>query len=163
MGIPASAGTGLRVSARPRASVATLVGLALALGAGSAADVCAQGRTHVLIVVGLGGTEDYRARFHEQATRLRNALTERHGLPVEAVTYLGERPDEAPGIVDDRSTRANVLKVLGEISQRAGPEDRVLVVLIGHGTSGRDETRFNLPVPTRTPPTFRWGPWRCDP
>lgn len=112
-------------------------------------------QTWVLLVAGLGGTEEFRERFHAEASELRAALTGRHGIPAEAVVYLGEDGD-APG-VDDRSTRANVLKALGEIAQRAGPRDRVLVVLIGHGTSGRGETRFNLPGPDLGPEDFEAG------
>jgi hypothetical protein len=88
---------------------------------------------------------------------LRTALTERHGIPAEDVVYLGERPEDAPGVIADKSTRANILRVLGEISQRSAPLDRLLVILIGHGTSDRNETQFNVPGPDLTPADFQLG------
>ena len=130
---------------------ATLLATATADSAG------AQGRTHAVIVVGLGGAADYRESFHAEAAQIYTALTERHGLPVEDVVYLGERVETAPDMISDRSTRANVLKVLGEIAQRAGPSDRVLIILIGHGTSAGGETQFNLPGPDLTPSDFELG------
>jgi hypothetical protein len=115
----------------------------------------AQGRTHAVIVVGLGGSQEYRTRFHTQALALKAALTQRHGIPAEDVTYLGEKPEEAPDDVAAKSTRANVLQTLGEISQRAQPMDRLLVILIGHGTADREEAQFNLSGPDLTPTDFQ--------
>lgn len=129
----------------------------LSLAALPPTPVRAQGRTHALIVVGLGGAAKYRERFHAQAMSLRTALTERHGIPAEDVVYLGERPEDAPGVIADKSTRANILRVLGEISQRSAPLDRLLVILIGHGTSDRNETQFNVPGPDLTPADFQLG------
>ena len=117
----------------------------------------AQARTHVLIVVGLGGAVEYRESFHAEAAQIYTALTEDHGIPTEDVVYLGERVDVAPEMISDRSTRANVLKVLGEISQEAGATDRILVVLIGHGTEESGVAQFNLPGPDLTPTDFELG------
>lgn len=138
---------------------ATLCALALAIGlpAVSPAPVEAQGRTHAVIVVGLGGTDDYSTRFHQQALALRAALTQRHGIPAENVVYLGEDPELAPDVVDGESTRAQLMQTLGEIAQRATPMDRLLVILIGHGTTNRGEARFNLPGPDLTPSDFATG------
>ena len=136
----------------------SVVGLALVLSSLSATlpqAVSGQGRTHALVVVGLGGAAEYRDRFHAQAVALQAALTERHGI--ESVVYLGERPEIAPELIADKSTRANVLKVLGELSQRSGPEDRLLVILIGHGTVDRSEAQFNVPGPDLTPTDFQLG------
>ena len=112
---------------------------------------------HVLIVVGLGGSQEYRESFHDEASRLYTALIERQGLPPGDVIYLGEKVEVDPDMISGRSTRANLLQELGEIAQRAGPLDRVLVVLIGHGTSARGETQFNLPGPDLTPNDFQMG------
>jgi hypothetical protein len=127
------------------------VALLSALAAGHAA---AQDGTHVVLVVGLGGAAEYRESFHEEASQIYAALTEQHGLPAENVTYLGEDPEVAPGMISEESTRANILRVLGEISQRAGPRDKVVVVLIGHGTDGPNGAQFNLPGPDLGPTDF---------
>ena len=117
----------------------------------------AQGRTHAIIVVGLGGSVEYRERFHSQAVALKAALTERHGIPAENVVYLGERPEDAPDVIAYKSTRANLFKVLGEVGGRSQPMDRLLLVLIGHGTSDRNEAQFNLPGPDLTPSDLQTG------
>ena len=130
---------------------ALLVSVALPVG------VQAQGTTHAVIVVGLGGSAEYRGRFHDQAVALKTALTERHGIPAENVVYLGERPQDAPDVIADKSTRDNLFRVLGEVGARAQPLDRLLLVLIGHGTSDRDGTQFNLSGPDLTPPDLQTG------
>lgn len=110
-----------------------------------------QGRTHTVIVTGLGGSAEYRDSFHAEASTIRRALLERHGLPAENVTYLGERVETDPGIIADRSTRENVLAVLGAIAERAGTMDRLFLVLIGHGTASGGGVQLNLPGPDLTP------------
>jgi len=117
----------------------------------------AQGRTHAVIVAGLGGDAQYRESFHAEASQIYRALVERHGLPAENVTYLGESVDVDPELIAMRSTRANVLQVLGEIAQEAEPMDRVFLVLIGHGTVSQDEARLNLPGPDLTPTDLQLG------
>jgi hypothetical protein len=112
------------------------------------------GRTHALIVVGIGGTAEYRESFHAEASQIYTALTTTHGLAKEDVIYLGERVETAPDMISNTSTRANVLQVLGELSQRIGPTDRVLVILIGHGTDQGGEAQLNVPGPDLTPSDF---------
>lgn len=140
----------------PLARVAALA-LTVSTFAAAAAPAHGQGRTHALIVVGLGGEAEYRESFHAQASHIYRALIDRHGIPAENVHYLGERVEVDPEIIRMPSTRANVLQVLGEIAQRAQPLDRLFVVLIGHGTAGREEPQFNLPGPDLTPSDFALG------
>ena len=130
---------------------------AVAVAPYGATPVAGQGRTHAVIVAGLGGQAEYRESFHAEASQIYHALIDRHGLPAENVTYLGEKVEVDPAIISLRSTRANVLQVLGEIAQKADPMDRVFVVLIGHGTAGGDEVQLNLPGPDLTPSDFQLG------
>ncbi|MEX2465930.1 MAG: hypothetical protein WD995_03420 [Gemmatimonadota bacterium] len=123
-------------------------------GLSTPVEAAAQSRTHVLIVVGLGGTAEYRETFHEQARSLREALIEEHGVRDADVVYLGERVDVAPDVIRDRSTRDNVMGTLSRFAEDADASDRVLVVLIGHGTSGSGGESFNLPGPDASPSEF---------
>ena len=138
---------------RPQASLALLGSVLAFMGVSETSfeQASAQEQTHALIVVGLGGNADYRDRFHNQAVALREAFTSKHGMPTEHVTYLGERPESAPEIVTDKSTRDNVLSYLSTIAQQMGPSDRLLVILIGHGTSDQAEARFNITGPDLAP------------
>lgn len=120
-------------------------------------DVRAQGRTHAVLIVGLGGSEEYREEFHAQAYLVYDALINRHGIPEENVTWLSERVETDPERIALRSTRANVLQTFGEIAQRATPMDRLFVVMIGHGTAGNGTVQFNLPGPDLTPGDFLEG------
>ena len=138
---------------RPKASLALLGSVLAFMGVSETSfeQASAQEQTHALIVVGLGGNADYRDRFHNQAVALREAFTSKHGMLTEHVTYLGERPESAPEIVTDKSTRDNVLSYLSTIAQQMGPSDRLLVILIGHGTSDQAEARFNITGPDLAP------------
>lgn len=135
-----------------------LVGISLVCVAGTVvstpASLEAQEAARALIVVGLGGTDEYRKQFHEQASTLRSALVDRYGLPESNVVYLGERVELDPELIDDRSVRENVLGTLARFAEEATPSERILVVLIGHGTSGASGTNFNLPGPDLGPADF---------
>ena len=138
---------------RPQASLALLGSVLAFMGVSETSfeQASAQEQTHALIVVGLGGNADYRDRFHNQAVALREAFTSKHGMLSEHVTYLGERPESAPEIVTDKSTRDNVLSYLSTIAQQMRSSDRLLVILIGHGTSDQAEARFNITGPDLAP------------
>jgi len=138
-------------------SLACALAVTAAVPLGPRASLAAQGRTHAVIVVGLGGAAEYRETFHAEAAQIYTALIERHGLLAADVTYLGEKVEVDPEMITLRSTRANVLQVLGEIAQEVEPLDRVLLVLIGHGTSGGSEPQFNLPGPDLTPGDLQLG------
>lgn len=130
--------------ARPIRAAAIAAGLTLA---GTPIRPLAAQETHALVIVGLGGTDSYRRLFIEYATELHDAFVQRDGIPDDHVTVLAERADLAPAVVRGRSTKENVVHAIGEIAARAAPGDRVLIVLIGHGTAQGDEGRFNLPGP----------------
>lgn len=126
---------------------ALVVAVTLAATAATAPAPAAAQETHALVVVGLGGTDAYRERFTGWAVALHGALTGPRAIPAANVVVLAERDDAAPGVARGRSTRENVTAALTAMAGRAGPADRVLVVLIGHGTAQGDEGRFNLPGP----------------
>ena len=125
--------------------------LPILCGAAIPTHALAQGRTHVVIVVGLGGPPEYRDAFHGQAMTLRGALLAQHAIDGDRVAYLGEDPALEPEAMSSRSTTANVLATLAGVADRADALDRLLLVLIGHGTASGREARFNLPGPDLTP------------
>lgn len=125
---------------------AVLATMAL-LGVTAATPTGAAGQaTRALVVVGLGGAAEYRATFHGWATSLRDALADL-GIPRDRIVYLGEDAEESAGATDGESTREGLQEALAEMASAAGADDRILVVLIGHGSTRGDEARFNLPGP----------------
>ena len=54
-------------------------------------------------------------------------------------------------MVQDRSTLENIGSTLSRLAREAGPEDRILLLLIGHGTGQGEEAEFNLPGPDLDP------------
>jgi len=107
--------------------------------------------THVVVMVGLGGDAQYREQFHGWALGLIEAARDRFGITEDRIVYLGERPQDAAGIMDGRSTVENLSATLSSLAGTAGPRDRILLVLIGHGTGQGEGAEFNLPGPDLTP------------
>ncbi len=121
--------------------------IALAALALSGVFATARAQTHLVIVSGVGGDAERRERFYTLGRSLMDAATERLGMSASNVVFLAERVDRDADRIRARSTKAEVLRVLDELAERAGPFDRVAIVLIGHGSSRGDEAHFNVPGP----------------
>jgi hypothetical protein len=104
-------------------------------------------QTHVLIVSGLGGDPQYGEQFVDWGLTMVEAA-EAAGVPSDQVVFLAEDPDAAPGRIDGRSTREEVEEQIRLLGESAAPEDRVLVLLIGHGGGSGAESRVSLPGPS---------------
>ncbi|MQA91988.1 MAG: hypothetical protein GEU90_17490 [Gemmatimonas sp.] len=137
MGVPPQTGAPMRIFF-----------LALFLAAVQSTAVAAQ--AHLLIVSGLGGEPKYVDDFHAWGTEMVDAAVERHGLARENVIYLAENPDRDPQRIDGISRREEVESALARIAERAGPDDRVMILLIGHGSADARGSRINLPGPDLT-------------
>lgn len=103
-------------------------------------------QTHLLVVAGIGGGAAYTERFLEWGTALRSAAIERYGVPAEQAVLLSEDPDMSEAATGE-SRRDDVEAHLAALAGRVQPADRVLVVLIGHGSFRDGQASFNLPGP----------------
>jgi hypothetical protein len=130
----------MRTRAPARAAVLVAAALAPPLAAQE---------THVLLVVGLPGQDVYEERFHGWASTIRNAAIDKLGVPERNLIWLADDTAAAAGHVKGRATVAEIRTAVADIAQRASPVDRVLLVLIGHGTSAGG-ARFNLSGPDLT-------------
>lgn len=127
--------------------LAALLGAAALAGSALVPGTVRAQATHLVVVTGLGGTPEYGATFHGWATGILDAATGSLGIPAERTTYLAPDPEEHPERVDGRSTREGLEATLERVGSEAGPQDRILLVLLGHGTRRGEEARFNLPGP----------------
>ena len=114
----------------------------------SAASTGAQ--THVIVVTGASGEAKYATSFHATASALLDALVTRHGLTADDVTYLAEDPAKDPKRIDGKSSKTELTQAIGRVASRARAGDRVLLLLVGHGSHAGSDSRFNLPGPDLT-------------
>jgi hypothetical protein len=101
---------------------------------------------HLLIISGIGGVDAYRELFAARAARMYESAIAA-GIDDSNITLLSETalPDTSrPHRVSDKTT---ILQALGEIGARTQVDDRVFVILIGHGNPRGDSAAFNLPGP----------------
>ena len=109
----------------------------------SAAGAGAQ-QTHLVVVSGASGAEEFRDRFHEWGQTVVQAAVDKYGFDPADVIWLAERPDRDP-LIDGPSRRENIEAALTDLATSAGPRDAVLILLIGHGSYNDNESRFNVP------------------
>lgn len=120
--------------------------LALLLGAVSYAPSAGQGTGHLVIISGLSGEERFARDYLEWGAGLSRAAVERYGVTAGNVVWLAEDAAAHAGI-RDRSTRANVEREVRALATRAASDDRVLIVIFGHGSYQAGASRINLPGP----------------
>ena len=105
------------------------------------------GERYAIIVTGAAGGPQYAERYTAWRTAFVATLQNRFGYHADRIVLLGD--DAAPGV--RRATRENVRSALASIRSRAGRDDLVLVLLIGHGTAiDGDDGKFNLVGPDLT-------------
>lgn len=121
----------------------------LALGWTVIGPAPARAQTYLVIVSGIGGEAAYQERFLEWSSALADAARDRFGIADDRITLLGEQP-ERDARIRARSTRANVEAVLAELASRVEPAARIVIVLIGHGSTIGGDARINLPGPDMT-------------
>jgi len=122
--------------------------LATALLVSSHARVHAQ-ETHLLVIAGLGGDAEFRGNFLDWGTRLVDGAAAA-GVPSGNITFLAENPEADPERIHARSTAEEIEAAFADIGARAAPEDRVMVVLIGHGSGSGADSRVSIPGPSLT-------------
>ena len=105
-------------------------------------------QTQVIIVTGASGEPQYAASFHAAGSALVDALVAKHGFTLDDITYLAEDPARDTKRIDGKSSKQELTQAITRVSARSG--DRVLLILIGHGSHAGSDSRFNLPGPDLT-------------
>jgi hypothetical protein len=110
-------------------------------------------KAFLLIVVGLAGDPEHGKTFHKWGTTLAQA-SERLGVASENLAFLVDAPAEGDDKVTGRATKEEIAKALQGFGARAGADDVVFVVLIGHGSYDGRSAKFNMPGPDMTGADF---------
>lgn len=133
-----------------------LVALSLFLG-GAPRDTNAQSipKTYLLIVTGSSGEPSFATQFHALAMGFRAVAGPKFGIPDSQVIYLAEQVTPDPKSISGRSTREGVIQAFDRIAARASAGDVVMILLIGHGSSEGDVSRFNVPGMDLTDEDFK--------
>ena len=96
-------------------------------------------RAFILVVVGLGGDPDHATLFERWGASF-VASAKQLGVPADRVQHLTGNP-----------TKADVEQAMANIAKASGPDDVLVVVLIGHGTFDGRVPKFNLKGPDLAP------------
>jgi hypothetical protein len=110
-------------------------------------------KTFLLLVVGLSGDPEHGKTFHAWGSTMAEASA-RLGVAREHLVYLADKPAEGNKLVTGAATREEITKAIDAFSKQAGPDDVVLITLIGHGSFDGRAARFNLPGPDLTAAEF---------
>jgi hypothetical protein len=105
-------------------------------------------------VTGASGEPRFAQQFHALAMSMVAVATTSFGIPDSQITYLAEQTTPDPKAIRGRSTRDGVSQAFDQIATRASRGDAVFIMLIGHGSSDGDVSRFNVPGADMTDSDF---------
>lgn len=97
-------------------------------------------QTHLLVITGVPGDEEHAQQFQKWATTFIDAAKRNEQVPDANITLLSDR----------RSARDGVEQAFADIAARVKPNDAVVILLVGHGSSSGTQAAFNLPGPDLT-------------
>jgi hypothetical protein len=104
-------------------------------------------QSHLVIVSGLGGDRKYTESFTTLAQSLADAAAKRFNIPDAEIQWFGEDSVANRAHYRGQSTKINVERSLTQLAARAGANDQVVIVLIGHGSGDGPETKISIPGP----------------
>ncbi|MDH3534167.1 MAG: C13 family peptidase [Gammaproteobacteria bacterium] len=125
--------------AQPRLRTALAMSLLLAWNAAAA-------RHHLLIVSGIGGTDEFSQQFARRAGSLYQSGLDADIDPANIHLLSAQQVPQASGRTR-AADKATLLRTIDEIGASAGTGDMVFIVLVGHGNPRGDGAVFNLPGP----------------
>jgi hypothetical protein len=107
--------------------------------------VAAAQQTHLVIITGVEGGQEYATQFHTWATTVIDAA--KKADPAADIVYLADKPDADAARITGRSTKETIQQTITGLARKSQPDDTVLIVLFGHGSFDGREASFNLPGP----------------
>ncbi len=107
----------------------------------------ARAQTHLVIVSGLGGEAKYRASFAKLSTTLADAANKKLGIPAADILWFGEDSVSKNPYFRGESTKTNVERAMAQLAARAGANDQIVLVLIGHGSGEGVDSKISIPGP----------------
>jgi hypothetical protein len=111
-----------------------------------AASPPAAAERYAVVVTGASGGPEYAKKYETWRSAFVTTLENKLGYPQDHIVVLGE--EAAPPA--RRATRDEVRTVFQDLAKRVAKDDVLIVLLIGHGTSGDEGARFNLVGPDLT-------------
>jgi hypothetical protein len=102
--------------------------------------------THLLVISGLGGEEDFSTAFHEWSVSLVDSAVAA-GVAKSNIAYLAEDPARDPERIAGDSRRESIEATLRRLGESAGAGGELWIVIFAHGSTRGDETTINLPGP----------------
>ena len=111
-------------------------------------------QTHVVVVSGLGGEKRYHDSFIQISQSIATAANKRFGIPESAIVWLGEDSVSKTPYFRGQSTKANVERLVGQIASKAAPGEQFILVLVGHGSGEREDSKISIPGPDLTARDF---------
>ncbi len=106
---------------------------------------------YALVITGASGSPQYAERYSRWRGSFVATLTNDFSYPDDHIVVLSDDAG-APGL---RATRENVRAALQNFARRVARDDQLLILLIGHGTAGDEDAKFNLVGPDI--PALEWA------
>jgi hypothetical protein len=100
---------------------------------------------YVVLIGGLGGTEEYREKFHQYLYQSREAFINKFKVPEENIVTLAGFRSPEDKFIDQISTAENIRNVFTDLSGKVTEDAEVIIILYGHGSFDGKNAVLNIP------------------
>ena len=102
-------------------------------------------KRYVLLIVGLGGSQEYREKFHKYLYETRKNLIEKFQFSEDNIIALAESRSDEENFIDEISTAENIKAQFSYLSKKVTDKDDIYIFLFGHGSFDGKNAMFNIP------------------
>jgi len=135
-----------------RVAATALVLAALAVAPAAAAPLAegapaAGGKVYAVLVGAMPGEDLYARHYRDWLKRFHAWLTQAAGVPAANVAALSGDKDFKDPLLAGLATADAVKKAIADMAAKAGPQDQVILLLVGHGVLTEKPPTLVLPGP----------------
>jgi len=108
---------------------------------------------YAVIMTGPGAGKETAVTFRQWSFSLHDILAREYGYSSDTITLLLDRGDDSSvgsERIDGASDKAGIEAGLAALKEQVKPGDQITLYLIGHGTGGEEEAKFNIVGPDIT-------------
>lgn len=109
--------------------------------------IYAQGETrhYALLIAGLGGTQEYREKFHKYLYDTRKTLIEKFQFSENDIIVLADSRSQEENFINETSSAENIKTQFSYLSKMVTNKDDMYIFLFGHGSFDGKNAMLNIP------------------
>ncbi len=101
-------------------------------------------RRYALLIAGLGGSKEYREKFHKYLFETRKTLVEKFQFSENDIIVLADSRSKEENFINEISSAENIKAQFSYLSKKVTDKDDIYIFLFGHGSFDGKNSMLNI-------------------